>query len=60
METMQFHITQIVYFLRPIVVLHASGLNDKFGIRNYYRGEGIRLIINIFLVSGHCLLFIFQ
>ena len=40
--------------------LHASGLNDKFGIRNCYRGEGIRLIINIFLVPGHCLLFIFQ
>ena len=29
--------------------LHASGLNDKFGIRNCYMGEGIRLIINIFL-----------
>ena len=36
--------------------LHASGLNDKFGIRNCYRGEGICLIINIFLVPGHCLL----
>ena len=39
---------------------HASGPNDKFGIKNCYRGEGIRLIINIFLVPAHCLLFIFQ
>ena len=38
--------------------LHASGLNDKFC--NCYGGEGIRLIISIFLVPGHCLLFIFQ
>ena len=40
--------------------LHASGLNDKFGKRNFCRGEGIHLIINILLVPGHCLLFIFQ
>ena len=40
--------------------LHACGLNDKFGIRNCYRGEGMCLIVNIFLVPGHCLLFIFQ
>ena len=53
-ENHAIHITQIVFFL------HASGLNDNFGIRNCYRGEGIRLIINIVLVPGHCLLFIFQ
>ena len=56
----EIHITQIVEFSIAIVFLYASSLIDKFCIRYRYRGEGIRLIVNIVVVPGHCLLFIFQ
>ena len=57
---MQFHITQMVYFLRIIFFLHVSGPNDYFCIRNCHRDERIRLIIHMVLVPGHCLLFYFS